>query len=102
MKKRRNPFSKVKIVFRPGSPAVKVALIVVIVLSAVALFTINGLIQKKNAEIEAGKQHAAALEHDNKDLTDKNNAAGTLDGIIDVAGDEWGLGLPGSEDVYLD
>lgn len=83
--------SKYKIVFRPGSPLTKLALVGVIVLSTVALIAIHCAIDRSQAKADALRQQAAAEERERNELKDKIDNLGSTDSVIDIAGDELGL-----------
>ena len=83
--------SKYKIVFRPGSPLTKLALLGVIVLSTVALIAIHCAIDRSQAKADALRQQAAAEERERNELKDKIDNLGSTDSVIDIAGDELGL-----------
>lgn len=83
--------SKYKIVFRPGSPLTKLALVGVIVLSTVALIAIHCAIDRSQAKADALRQQAAAEERERNELKDKIDNLGSTDSVIDIAGDKLGL-----------
>ena len=91
MKKRANPLSKIKLVYRPGKTLIKVALLGVIVLSTAALVTIHTAIARSEAKEEAMRTQAAALEQQNEELEQDINALGSKDSILDIAEEELGL-----------
>lgn len=91
MKKRVNPLSKIKLVYRPGKTLTKVALLGVIVLSTAALITIHTAIERSEAREEAMRSEAAALEQQNRELEQKIDALGSKDSILDIAEEELGL-----------
>lgn len=91
--------SKYKIVFRPGSPLTKLALLGVIVLSTVALIAIHCAIDRSQAKADALRQQAAAEEREQNKLKDKIDSLGSTDSVIDIAGDELGL-VPPDETIY--
>ena len=101
MKKRVNPLSKIKLVYRPGKALIKVALLGVIVLSTAALVTIHTAIERSEAKEEAMRAQAAALEQqnqeleqENRDLQEKIDNVDTVQGVEDIAREELGPGDP--------
>ncbi len=88
-KKRRK--QKYKIVFRPGSPLTKLALLGVIVLSTVALIAIHCAIGRSREQAEDLRAQAAAAEREQNQLNNKIDALGSTDSVIDIAGEELGL-----------
>lgn len=91
MKKRVNPLSKIKLVYRPGHTLIKIALLGVIVLSTAALVTIHTAIERSEAREEAMRAQAAALEQANRELEHDIDALGSKDSILDIAEEELGL-----------
>lgn len=91
MKKRTNPFSNIKLVYRPGKTLTKVALLGVIVLSTVALVTLQTAIQRGQDREEAMRAQAAALEQENRELEQDIDALGSKESILDIAEEELGL-----------
>ena len=91
MNKRVNPFSKIKLVYRPGSNLTKIALLAVIVLSTVALITIHTAIDRSEARQEALRNEAIELEQENQELKQDIGALGSRDSIIKIAGKQLGL-----------
>lgn len=91
MKKRNNPFSNIKLVYRPGKALTKIALLGVIVLSTVALVTLQAAIQRSQDRAEAVRAQAAALEQENRELEQDIDALGSKESILDIAEDELGL-----------
>ena len=91
MKKRANPLSKIKLVYRPGKTLIKVAVLGVIALSTVALVTIHTAIDRGEAKLNAGSAQAAAQEQENRELEQNIDALGSKDSILDIAEEELGL-----------
>jgi cell division protein FtsL len=91
MKKRANPLSMIRLVYRPGKTLTKLALLGVIVASTVALVTIRTAIAHSEAELNAGRSQAAAQEQENRELEQDIDALGSKDSILDIAEDELGL-----------
>ena len=96
MKKRRNPFSRIKIVFRPGNPVVKIVLLAVVLLSIGAMIMINSAIKKNEAEQERIRQQIAQQEKEQQKYQDGIDKAGTEDGMKDYAENELGLSPTGN------
>ena len=96
MKKGKNPFSDVEVVFRRSKPLTKVVVIAAIVLSIAALVTLrwtqNGIL----GEIRDMRQEAAQLEQENAALEEKIDNLGNVQGVMDVAQEELGLVDPSS------
>lgn len=102
MKKKSASHRPVKVVFRPASRSLKIALVVLILLFTVALFALHFAIQKSQARYEAARSQAAGLEHDNQKLEEINDAQGTTWWIEQIAKDLWDWVRPGSKDLNVD
>ena len=96
MKKRRNPFSRIKIVFRPGKSVVKLVLLAVVVLSIGAMIMINSAIKDREAEQDRLKEQITDAKQDNDKYQDGIDKAGTQDGLKDYAENELGLSPTGN------
>ena len=91
MKKRKNPLSNVRLVYRPGKALIKIALLAVIVLSTAALITIHTAIDRSQKRLEALRQEAISLEQENDALREDIDALGSGESIIEIAGKQLGL-----------
>lgn len=91
MKKRKNPLSNVRLVYRPGKALIKIALLAVIVLSTAALITIHTAIRRSEQRLEALRNEAISLEQENDALQEDIDALGSRDSIIEIAGKQLGL-----------
>lgn len=91
MKKWVNPFSKIKLVYRPGNNLIKIALLAVIVLSTAALITIRIAMDRSQAQNDALRDEAITLEQENQELEKDIEALGSRDSIIEIAGKQLGL-----------
>lgn len=91
MKKRVKPFSNVRFVYRRGSALIKIALLLVIVLSTAALIAIHTSINQKQAQWDALRNEALTLEQENQTLRDDMEALGSRESIIKIAGKQLGL-----------
>lgn len=85
--------------FRLDSRTLKVCIAVLLLLFTVALFTINYFIRQGESRYNAARSQAAALEQKKDDLTDRIGNLGTPEGVEQIAGDELGLGKPGSVQI---
>lgn len=91
MKKRKNPLSNVRFVYRPGSVWIKIALLAVLVLSTAALITIHTAIDRSQRKYEALRNEAITLEQENQALQEDIDELGSRDSIIEIAGKKLGL-----------
>ena len=85
---------KTKIVFRPGSPVVKVLLAVMLAASVVALTAVYWVRGEVRRQTEQKRQEAAALEQENADLTQRSQDIDSVESIKAIAESELGLGSP--------
>lgn len=88
MSTQTNPLSKVKLVYKPSKTLTKIALLGVIVLSTVTLIALHAAIGRSQAQAEAMRAEAAALEQQNSEL--ENRIDGGPD-VEQIAGEELGL-----------
>ena len=91
MKKRKNPLSNVRLVYRPGKALIKIALLAVIMLSTAALITIHTAIDRSEKRLEALRNEAISLEQENDALQEDIDALGSRESIIEIAGKQLGL-----------
>jgi len=96
MAKRKNPFSRVRLVYRRSKPLTKMVVTVAIVLSMVALISL-GVAQR------AAKNRAAELQQQVQELSQKNEALredisqlGTVESVQKIARELLGLVTPGT------
>ncbi len=91
MQTKRPLLKRIRLVYRRSSTAAKVIVLAAIVLSTVALLTLNGAIQNANAQAQALRDQAAKLEQEKSELEQDIAGVGSLDGIQQIAKDELGL-----------
>ncbi len=91
MEEKKNPLRNVKVEVRPTSPMLKIVLILLIVFSMLALIALrwvhNGILE----ETQNLKDEAAAIEEQNRDLTEKAADPNSIQSIEDIAREELGL-----------
>lgn len=90
---------KYEILFRPGKPLTKVALLAVIILSTVTLIAIHGVIRNKEQRAEALRSQAFTEEQERQQLCQDIDALGTPEGVEKIAGEKWDLVDP--DDVII-
>ena len=97
-------FSRYKLVYRRSSALLKCAVLATLILSAVALITVQIGIEQYRQQTELLRLEAAALERDNQHTQDRIDQLGTVQSVKDIAKEELGLVEPGSFffDVELD
>lgn len=91
MKKRVNPLSKFKLVYRPGKTPTKIALLAVIVLSTAALLAIHIAIASGQEQVNSLKTSVADLWNQQHALQQKINMLGTKESVFDIAKEQLGL-----------
>ena len=88
---KKNPLKNVKVITRPSPPALKIALIVLIILSMAALLALRLVHNGIQEEIQNLKDEAADYEHANSVLDEKMKDPESVDNIMDIAKEELGL-----------
>lgn len=83
--------SRFQIVIRRGSPITKIVATLAIVLSMVALVALHWTRSNIEAQTAAMRSEAAALEGENRELTDKIGALGSVGSVEQIAGEELDL-----------
>ena len=87
----KNPFRNIKVILRPSTPKLRLAVILLIVFSMAALITL-GVVHRN---IRSGTQtilgEAAALEEENADLQNRIDNIDSSQVIAQIAGEELGL-----------
>ena len=91
MAQKKRFFQKYRVVFHSSPLWLKFGLLVTILVAVVSLSVIGAQIAAKNADTESKRHQAAELEQSNKDTQDKLDNTGTVDSVIDIAGDELGM-----------
>ena len=81
---------KYKILFRPGKPLTKVALLAVIILSTVALIAVYGAIRNMEQRMEALRSQAFVEEQEREELRQDIEALGTPESVEKIAGEAFG------------
>jgi cell division protein FtsB len=82
---------KIKLVVRPSSAVLKIALVALIVFSMAALISLSWVRQSILAKTEAMRQESAALVQENAELRDKITELGTVQSVQDIAQTELGM-----------
>lgn len=80
-----------KIVVRPGHPALKIALTVLIVFSMAALIALSWAHSAITAETEALRDEAAAVEYANTKMEERIQNPDSIDNVLAIAKEELGL-----------
>ena len=82
---------KRRLVVRSSSPALKIAMAVLIVFSMAALTALAWVRGSIRSQVEDLRQEAAALEQENRELQEKINGLGSVQSVQEIAWEELGL-----------
>lgn len=91
MTAKRNPLSRIRLVYRRSSTLLKCVVLTAIVLSTVCLMALRGAILEIQEQTEDLRIQAAELEQRNKRLEQYIAGIGTVEGIKKIAFDKLGL-----------
>ena len=100
MAKRKNPLSRIRLVYRRSSPLLKCVVLAAIVLSTAALLALGISIRQTRSETESLRLEAARLEEENQQLQENIAELGTIQSIKRIAVEELGLVDPDTEFFY--
>lgn len=100
MDKSKNPFSRIRLVYRRSSTLLKCVVLATIVLSTAAIITLNASIREVQARTEVLRAQAAELEWSNEQLQAQINELGSVKSIIRIAGEKLGLVDPDTTFFY--
>jgi len=100
MANRKNPFSRIRLVYRRSSPLLKCVVLAAIVLATVALLTLHGSIRQYRQQTEQLRTQAARLEEENRQLQEYIAEVGTIQSIKRIAKEELDLIDPDAEFFY--
>lgn len=87
----KNPFRKIRLVYRRSSLLVKCVVLTAILLSMVALITLRMTVVEAQARTEELRQQAAVLEQENEQLEQNIAILDTVEGIRHIATELLGL-----------
>ena len=91
MNPKKQPKPKLQVVVRSSSPALKIAVTVLIVFSMAALAALAWVRGSIRGQVENLRQEAAAIEQENRELQDKIDNLGSVQSVQDIAREELGL-----------
>ena len=91
MGKERKLFQNAKVVLSPSSRTLKIAVILLIVFSMIALGAMAWVRTSIRARTEEMRSEAAALEDENAAIEEKIDRLGTLESIKEIAREILGL-----------
>lgn len=87
----KNPFSRIRLVYRRSSTLLKCVVLTAIILSTVAILTLRHSIRDARAQADDLRSQAAALEQENDRLDSYIAELGTVQSIKRIASEELGL-----------
>lgn len=91
MAKRKNPFTRIRLVYRRSSPLLKCVVLATIALSTAALLSLGIFIRNTRQQTEELRLQAAKLQEENQQLEQDIADIGTIDSIKKIAMEELGL-----------
>ena len=91
MAKFQNPFSRIRLVYRRSSTALKCVVLATIVLSTAALLALRATINAEQQKQEDLRHQAAVLEETIQEYQDRIDDLGSVQSVEQIAQDELGL-----------
>ena len=91
MARSKNPFSRIRLVYRRSSTLLKCVVLAAIVLSTVAILALRHSIRHAGAQVDDLRNQAAALEQENDRLDSYIAELGTVQSVKRIASEELGL-----------
>ena len=88
---RRNPLSRIRLVYRRSSTLVKCVVLTALVLCTLALLVLRNEILDTKSQLKDARGKAAALERENDRLEQSISQLGTVQSVTDLAGRLLGL-----------
>ena len=96
MSNRKNPFSRIRLVYRRSSTLLKCVVLAAIVLATAALLTIHFSIRQQQ-DLQQLRTQASRIESSNQTYQERIAQAGTVQEIKRIATEELGLVDPEAE-----
>lgn len=97
MNAKKNPFRRIRLIYRRSTTLVKCVVLAAIVLSTVALIALRISVQAEKGRQDKLQQQAAQLEQENYALTRSIAQLGTVESIKRIATLQLGLVDPDSQ-----
>lgn len=91
MQEKKNPPKTIRVELRSAVPALKIAVILLILFSMAALVALRWVHNGIRAQTEGLRGEAAAIEYANTDLEEKIQQVDSVQGIQNIAKEELGL-----------
>ena len=86
-----NPLKRIRFVFSHSSTTVKCVVLAALVLCTLTLLALRYALLETKQQLEDKRNEAAALEQDNRDLSQAISQLGTVQSVEDLAGKLLGL-----------
>ena len=96
----KNPFRRIRLVYRRSSPLLKCVVLAAIVLCTVATLTLRAAIRQEWQIFDSWRSQAAELEQENQKLEKSIAELGTKQSILNIAKEK--LGLVDSDSIFFD
>ena len=93
----RNPFRRIKLIYRRSSLQLKILVLVTVLVSAAALVALRFSVENYREQSLALQSQAAQLQQENEELAQRVAELGSKDSIRRIATEELGLADPNSE-----
>ena len=100
MAKQKSPFSRIRLVYRRSSTALKCVVLATLVVCSVALVSLSVSLHRTKQKTEELRDQAIELQEENRQLQQSIDLADTVEGIKQIAQDELGLVDPEAEFFY--
>lgn len=97
MSNRKNPFRRIRLVYRRSSPLLKCVVLGTLALAAALIIALSLFIRYNRQQTETLRGHAARLEQQNRQLQQNIQDAGTVGSIQRIAREELDLVDPEAE-----
>lgn len=93
----RNPFDRIRLVYRRSSVFLKVLVLVTLLASIAALVALRVTVSNYQQQKQVLQAQAIVLQQENQELTERIAELGTKESIRRIATEELGLVSPGSK-----
>ena len=94
MAAKRNPFHRIRLVYRRSSTLLKCVVLATILLSTAALVILRTSIQAEKSQQAQLQEQAAQLEQENQELQEDIDSLGTAGSVVEIAQKLWDLVFP--------
>ena len=94
---KRNPFQRIRLVYRRSPMLLKILVLVTILVSAAALLSLRGIMLGYQQQSQVLQSQAIALQQENADLTERIAELGTEDSIRRIAKEQLDLVDPNTQ-----